>query len=80
MSEQFRVLVTRRIAPEALAMLREQCAVTHWDSSEPIPRDRLLVDVANAEGLLALLTERVGCGTAGRGAPTQNRGEYGSRL
>jgi lactate dehydrogenase-like 2-hydroxyacid dehydrogenase len=59
MSEQFRVLVTRRIAPEALAMLREQCAVTHWDSSEPIPRDRLLVDVANAEGLLALLTERV---------------------
>ena len=59
MSERARVLVTRRIAPEALALLREQFDVTQWDSSEPVPRDRLLAGVTGAQGLLALLTERI---------------------
>jgi glyoxylate reductase len=59
MNGRARVLVTRRIAPEALAMLRERFDVTHWDSGEPIPRDRLLAEIADTDGLLALLTERV---------------------
>jgi glyoxylate reductase len=59
MNGRARVLVTRRIAPEALAMLRERFDVTHWDASEPIPRDRLLSAIADTDGLLALLTERV---------------------
>lgn len=59
MSERARVLVTRRIAPEAVALLREQFDVTQWDSSEPLPRDRLLAGVRGAHGLLALLTERI---------------------
>lgn len=59
MSERAKVLVTRRIAPEALALLREQFDVTQWDSSEPVPRDRLLAGVTGAQGLLALLTERI---------------------
>jgi glyoxylate reductase len=58
-SERARVLVTRRIAPEALALLRERFEVKHWDASEPIPRARLLADVADTEGLLSLLTERI---------------------
>ena len=59
MSERGRVLVTRRIAPEAVDLLRRHLDVEQWDSAEPIPRDRLLAAVGQAEGLLALLTERV---------------------
>ncbi len=59
MNGRARVLVTRRVAPEALAMLRERFDVTHWDSSEPIPRDKFLSAIADTDGLLALLTERV---------------------
>jgi glyoxylate reductase len=33
--------------------------VGHWDSSDPIPRHRLLLEAATAAGLLTLLTERV---------------------
>jgi glyoxylate reductase len=59
MSGRARVLVTRRIAEAALDMLRERFDVVHWDAGTPIPRDRLLTEVAQADGLLALLTERV---------------------
>lgn len=59
MSERARVLVTRRIAPEALALLSERFDVTQWDSSEPIPRDRLVTGLSGVHGLLALLTERI---------------------
>jgi glyoxylate reductase len=58
-SERARVLVTRRIAPEALALLRGRFEVTQWDSSEPIPRDRLVAAVADIQGILSLLTERI---------------------
>ena len=59
MSERAKVLVTRRIAPEAVALLRQRFDVTQWDSSEPIPRGRLIADIAGTHGLLALLTERI---------------------
>ena len=59
MSGRPRVLVTRRIGPAAVAVLRERFDVVHWDAGTPIPRDRLLAEIAHAEGLLALLTERV---------------------
>lgn len=54
-----RVLVTRRVAPEALALLRQRFTVDHWDSSSPIPRQELLTRVKQADALFALLTERV---------------------
>ncbi len=59
MKSRPRVLVTRRIAPEALQLLRDRFDVSQWDSSELIPRDRLLSEITQAEGLLSLLTERV---------------------
>ncbi len=54
-----KVLVTRRIPEEGLAMVRAACDVSLWGSDEPIPRAVLLRDVADVAGLYCLLTEQV---------------------
>ena len=54
-----KVLVTRRVPEEGLQPLRAACEVRVWDSDDPVPRDSLLRDVAGADGLYCLLTERV---------------------
>jgi len=56
---QPKVLVTRRIPEEGLALIRAACDLTLWDSDDPIPRDRLLRDAGGVDGLCCLLTERV---------------------
>ncbi len=53
------VLVTRRIPAAAVALLEEAATVRLWDSDEVMPRAELLRQVADADGLLCLLTERV---------------------
>lgn len=54
-----RVLVTREIPAVGLRLLREVAYVDVWDRPVPPPRDELLRRVAGADGLLALLTDRV---------------------
>lgn len=54
-----KVLVTRRVPDEGLAMVRAACDVNLWDSDEVIPRETLLRDVADVDGLYCLLTEKV---------------------
>lgn len=54
-----RVFVTRQIADAALDMLRAEHEVTVWAEDRPIPRDALLRAVADADGLLCMLTERI---------------------
>lgn len=53
------VLVTRRLADEALLHLRERCDVTLHEEDRPIPRDRLLAEAKGKQGILAMLTDRV---------------------
>ena len=54
------VLVTRRIPGEGPRTLREAgLEVRQWESDEPIPRERLLAEVANAQGLLCMSADRV---------------------
>lgn len=53
------IYVSRRIPREALDLLHAQCHVQIWDSDDPVPRPILLEQVAAAEGLFCLLTERV---------------------
>jgi glyoxylate reductase len=53
------VLVTRKLADEAMAFVEERCDMTLYPEDRPIPRDRLLKDAAGKQGLLTLLTERV---------------------
>ncbi len=54
-----RIVVTRRPPGRALALLAEAGPVWLWDEDRPIPRDVLLRRVADAEGLYAMLTERI---------------------
>jgi glyoxylate reductase len=53
------VYVTRRIPINGLDRLRQACEVRLWDSDDVVPRDVLLREVADAEGLLCLLTDRI---------------------
>lgn len=54
------IFVTRRLPDPAMAILAEHCTVSLWDNAEiPIPRDELLRGVAEAEGLLCLITDRI---------------------
>ncbi len=60
MSDRASVLVTRRIPSRSLEPLRDAgFEVRQWDSDDPIPRDVLVAEVAHAQGLLPMVTERV---------------------
>lgn len=52
-----RVLITRKVAPEAIEMVRAEHEVTLWEEDRPIPREELLRQVAEIDGLLCMLTE-----------------------
>jgi len=54
-----RVYVTRALTGNALERLRAEHDVTVWDGELPPPPERLRAAVADVEGLLCLLTERV---------------------
>jgi glyoxylate reductase len=55
-----RVYITRRLPEEARANVNAACDVAEWaDEATPVPRDALLAGVADADGLLSLLTERI---------------------
>ncbi|MBI5201474.1 MAG: D-glycerate dehydrogenase, partial [Elusimicrobia bacterium] len=54
-----RVLVTRNIPAESLALLTAHFDVDYRDKSTPIPRSELLRRAKNAKAILCLLTERV---------------------
>jgi glyoxylate reductase len=54
-----RIYVTRAIVGEALARLRTLHDVEVWPGPEPPPRAELLGAVADADGLLSILTERI---------------------
>lgn len=59
MSNKPRIFVTRIIADRAIDLLRKHCDMKLWEEELPPARDVLLREVADVEGLLCLLTERV---------------------
>ena len=54
-----KIYITRRIADEALAMLRQAAELRVWEGDAPPPRDVLLREVADVDGLLCLLTDTI---------------------
>ncbi|MFC1993486.1 2-hydroxyacid dehydrogenase [Chloroflexota bacterium] len=54
-----KVYVTREIAKEALGMIGEVAELKLWTGEQVIPRQTLLEQVEDIEGLLCLLTEKV---------------------
>jgi glyoxylate reductase len=53
------VYVTRRLPQPALDLLAQHAQISMWPGELPPPRAVLLKEVAEADGLLALLTDRV---------------------
>ncbi len=54
-----KVYVTRLIPEEGLEMVKEFCEAKVWEGELPPPRDVLLEEVREIEGLLCLLTDKV---------------------
>ncbi|MCS7206440.1 MAG: D-glycerate dehydrogenase [Dehalococcoidia bacterium] len=54
-----KVYVTRRLFPEVVQRLAQECQVSVWDSDTPVPRPVLLREARDCDGLLTLLTERI---------------------
>lgn len=54
-----RIYLTRRIPRPGMALLEEVCDVRLWDEALPVPREVLLREVSEAEGLLTLLSDRI---------------------
>ena len=59
MSDLPRIYVTRHLPQPALDLLARHTRLTVWPGELPPPRSVLLKEVANIDGLLALLTDRV---------------------
>ena len=53
------VYVTRELPGDAVERLRQAASVRVWPEEMPPPRDVLLREAATADGLLALLTDRI---------------------
>ncbi|MFN8556564.1 MAG: D-glycerate dehydrogenase [Dehalococcoidia bacterium] len=54
-----RVFVTRKLPGHALFWLAEQTALRLWEDDAPPPRDILLEEAREADGLLTLVTDRI---------------------
>lgn len=53
------VYVTRLIAQPALDLIAGHAEIGIWEEDRPIPRDVLLREAANADGLLTMLTDKI---------------------
>lgn len=58
-----KVFVTREIDPAALERLRAVASVTVWPGEMPPPRQTLRSALADADGLLSMLTDKIDAGT-----------------
>src|SRR5438270_5917090 len=55
-----KIFVTRAMPDEIMALLQGDCEVAIWPHSEPaVPREVLLREVRDAQGIFALITEKI---------------------
>lgn len=59
MSPLWKVLVTQRIFPEAIAVLKEKAEVEGGEAEAPLPREELLKKIEDKDGVLTLLVNRI---------------------
>jgi glyoxylate reductase len=59
MSDDWPVLVTRRLPKVAMDAIRARCDADVWEEDRAIPRDEVLRRVAGKRGAVTLLTEKV---------------------
>jgi glyoxylate reductase len=54
------VYITRKLPRQAMEIIADACGYRIWDVEEtPVPRDVLLREIADADGVVTLLTDRV---------------------
>lgn len=61
------VFVTRRIPEKGLNLVREVCQVRLWEGELPPPRNVILKEIADCDGLLCLLTDPIDAGVIAAG-------------
>lgn len=54
-----KVFVTRKIPEEGLKMVRDFCEAVVWEEDLPPPREVILREIKDAEGILSLLTDKI---------------------
>lgn len=54
-----RVFITRTIPEKPLKMIVAECEVIVWDAENPPPRPKLLDELALADGVVSMLTEKI---------------------
>ncbi len=54
-----KIYVTRVMAEQGLALLRDWAEMRVWPEDRPVPREILLQEAADCDGLLAMLTDRI---------------------
>ncbi len=59
MSAKPRVFISRMIPEKPLKMIQADCDVHIWDKDTPPPRPKLLDEMALADGIVSMLTERI---------------------
>src|SRR5689334_21948153 len=60
MSTKPKIYVTRRMPDEIVSLLSAECEVRMWPQDEPaVPREVLLREVRDVQGIFALITEKI---------------------
>jgi glyoxylate reductase len=58
--EKFNVYITRKIQDEAVEKLSSMCNISMWNEEDiPVPRDELVKQIAEADGIISLLSDKV---------------------
>jgi len=54
-----RVYVTRKLPEQGLALINDYCDATIWGDESPPPRETILRETRDADGLVSLLTDKI---------------------
>ena len=54
-----RIYVTRKLPEQGLALIRDYCDATIWEDELPPPRETILRETRDADGLVSLLTDKI---------------------
>ncbi len=72
-----KILVTARMPAEVLALLRQDHQVEAYDADPPMDRERLLQSIADKEGLLCTITDRIDAEVLARAPALKVIANYG---
>jgi len=57
---KYKVMMTRRIPDAGMDMIEEKCELSLWDGDRPAPKDWILENAAEKDGIVCLLSDPMG--------------------